>query len=550
MKRKFTLALAVFMVMASMLTGCGGDKASEEKKETIKDTKEEKVITVDDGREMVGNMYVEGLPIVKEKEKFTIFVDDGGKPEDKIMYPILEEQTNVEVELLLYPYEIAKEKKNILINSGKYPDVFAGWILGQKDILKDGMEDGLYIPIDGYIEKYAPNMRKVLDIKGVRQTMTLPDGHMYTIPYVIATPQVDFLPYINSEWLKAVNMDMPTTTEEFREVLRAFKTQDPNGNGEADEIPYTANTNNMNFGYLGGWFGVSAGQSEPMGFAMIDGSITYQFNKEGYKETMKYLNSLYEEGLIDPEVFTQDGAQWGAKGKQNLYGCSMAYGAGDFVETDVVTRRSAFDPLPVLKSDFVDKPNYARSSYGAFTFKNQVAITDRAKNPEVIIRWFDNVFEIDNSVQIQAGLFGTRVEKLGEGQYRTLDESKLSEADREKYGWGNMFTQSMPKYFPIDLKILPVEGQEIPYNEKEVADKLYEPYLTEAIPQAWATAEDAKRVSILETDINNYVTKKQAEWISGQADVEAEWTDYVAQLDKLGLQELTEIRTRAVESVK
>ena len=550
MKKKIALTLAVFMGMATVFTGCGENKGSEEKKETVKETKAEEVVTTDDGRKMVGNMYVEGLPIVKEKEKFTIFVDDGGKPEDKIMYPILEEQTNVEVELLLYPYDIAKEKKNILINSGKYPDVFAGWILGQKDILKDGMEEGLYIPIGEYIEKYAPTMSKVLDIKGVRQTMTLPDGHIYTIPYVIGTPELSFLPFINYEWLEAVGMEMPTTTEAFREVLRAFKTKDPNGNGVADEIPYSADPNNLYFGYLGGWFGVAATQQEPMGFAMEDGKLAYQFNKEGYKETMKYLNSLYEEGLIDPEIFTQDSAQWKAKGKQNLYGCSMAYGAGDFVESDVATQRNAFDPLPVLKSDFVDTPNYGRGSYGAVTFKNQVAITDRAKNPEVIVRWFDNVFEMDNSVQIQAGLIGKRIEKLGEGKYRALDETKLSEADREKYGWGNMFTQSMPKYFPIDLKILPIEGKELPYDEKKVADKLYAPYLDEVIPQAWATAEDAKRVSILETDINNYVTKKQAEWISGQADVEAEWADYGAQLDKLGLQELTEIRTRAVESVK
>ncbi|WP_105614032.1 type 2 periplasmic-binding domain-containing protein [Vallitalea okinawensis] len=550
MKKGVALTLAVWMMISIMLTGCGGEKVSDEANNTSTDDVSKEVTTDEDGREMVGNMYVEGLPIVKEQETFTIFVDDGGRAEDKIMYPILEEQTNVKVELLLYPYDTALEKKNILINSGEYPDVFAGWILGQKDILKDGMEDGLYIPIDGYIEKYAPNMREVLDIKGVRQTMTLPDGHIYTIPYVIEAPHVDFSPWINYEWLEAVGKDMPTTTEEFRDVLRAFKTEDPNGNGINDEIPYSASPDNLNFGYLAGWFGVSAGQKEPMGFAMADGELVYQYNTEGYKETMKYLNSLYEEGLIDPEIFTQDSAQWTAKGKQDLYGCSMAYGPGDFVDVDVATNRSAFDPLPVLKSEFVDTPNYARSTYGAATLKTQVAITDRAKNPEVIVRWFDNVFELENSVQIQAGLIGKRIEKLGEGQYRALDETLLSEADREKYGWGNMFTQSMPKFIPLDFKVLPVEGKELPYNDKKTADELYAPHLTEAIPQAWATAEDAKRVSIIETDIKNYIVKKQAEWISGQTDVEAEWEDYVEQLDKLGLQELIEMRRRAVDSAQ
>ncbi|NLZ88085.1 MAG: hypothetical protein GX916_01140, partial [Clostridiales bacterium] len=87
-------------------------------------------------------------------------------------------------------------------------------------------------------------------------------------------------------------------------------------------------------------------------------------------------------------------------------------------------------------------------------------------------------------------------------------------------------------------------------DEKKLADEAYEPYLDEMIPLTWtANQEDAERLGILQTDIVNYVNTKMAQWITGEADVNAEWEGYLEQLNKLGLEEMTAIRNRALESV-
>ena len=487
-------------------------------------------------------------------KSFTILVDDSGKVEDKIMLPILEEQTGVKVDFMLLPYEAAKEKKDILINAGDYPDAIGGWLLGENDILTMGMVDGLFVPIDPYInETDTPNMWKVLSIPGVRDAFTLPDGHIYTIPYVIGEPTVTFLPWINTDWLEAVGMEMPTTTEELREVLRAFKAQDANGNGDPnDEIPFSADPNNKDLGVLAGWFGVNASNSGQRHYCtLVDGKVSFGANQEGFKEFIKYFAGLYAEGLIDPELFTQDLATWKAKGAQssNLYGVSIAYGSGDFYEMEPGTNYTPFRPLPVLSSELCDTPVYRRNGYGVTNFRSQVAITDKCADPGVVVRWFDNVFALDNSMQIQAGLYGKRLERLEDGSFRSLDETLMSEADREKFGWGNMFTQSLPKFCPTEIKVAPVAGQEAPYHEKDTADALYEPFLDTPLPKPWLSAEDAERMSILATDIVGYVDQKMAQWISGEADVEAEWDAYVAQLDTLGLQELIEIKQKAYDTL-
>ena len=51
----------------------------------------------------------EGLPIVNEPYSFSIFLDDSGLPEDKIMFPILEEMTGITIDWQMAPYAVQTE---------------------------------------------------------------------------------------------------------------------------------------------------------------------------------------------------------------------------------------------------------------------------------------------------------------------------------------------------------------------------------------------------------------------------------------------------------
>ncbi|HCA69426.1 MAG TPA: sugar ABC transporter substrate-binding protein, partial [Lachnospiraceae bacterium] len=52
-------------------------------------------------------------------------------------------------------------------------------------------------------------------------------------------------------------MEIPKTTEEFEAVLKAFKEKDANGNGDPnDEIPFSADPNNLHIEAMTGWFGL------------------------------------------------------------------------------------------------------------------------------------------------------------------------------------------------------------------------------------------------------------------------------------------------------
>ena len=90
------------------------------------------------------------------------------------------------------------------------------------------------------IEEHAPNLKKFFDEKPhIKSAISAADGNMYYIPY-LPDGKYGRAYFIRYDWLDALELDVPETVDEFEAVLRAFKTQDPNGNGEADEVPYFA----------------------------------------------------------------------------------------------------------------------------------------------------------------------------------------------------------------------------------------------------------------------------------------------------------------------
>ena len=488
--------------------------------------------------------------------EFSIMIDDSYDVEDRVVYVMLEEKTNVHVNLNTAPYQVQLEKMGIALSTGDYTDVIAGWLLGTKDVI-DLSGDGTFIALEDYIAKYAPNIEAVLNKTGVRESMTLPDGHIYTIPYVVGEPEATFKPYINQVWLERLGLEMPTTPEELKAVLIAFRDNDANGNGDpSDEIPFSGDPNNLNLGMCAGWWGVEAVDNNGYPFfGKKDGKLYFSANKPEFKEFIEFFADLYAEGLIDPEIFTQDLETWKAKGKNDLYGVSIGYGPGDWIDdyqkgTEEYEKygSSAFTYLPVLAG--CETPLFHRNSNGVTLFRTQFAITDKCDEEKVIaiIRWMDVLYQEENSVQATSGLLGVEYEKIGDHLYREIyhkvGEDGWTQEDEDKNTWAMCFTQSMPRN-QGDAVLLPYDQDEPAISLNDICDDAYRPYLTETFKAVWGTSqEDAERKSIIETDIKTYVKSKIAQWVSGEADVNAEWDAYCAQLESYGLTELTDIYAR------
>jgi len=111
-------------------------------------------------------------------------------------------------------------------------------------------EQGVLMPLNDLIEEQGKLFQKAaVEIPMMKKLSTAADGQIYSFPSgggcFHCDPATRF--WLNQVWLDKLGLEMPKTTEEFRQVLIAFKTQDPNGNGKADEIPLV--------GGINGWWG-------------------------------------------------------------------------------------------------------------------------------------------------------------------------------------------------------------------------------------------------------------------------------------------------------
>ena len=332
-------------------------------------------------------------------------------------------------------------------------------------------------------------------------------------------------------------MKMPTTTEEFEAVLKAFKEQDANGNGNpGDEIPFSADPNNKHIEAMTGWFGLPM---DKYGIGIKDEKVVFAGISSEYRQFLSWFNNLYNQGLIDTEIFTQDSATWEGKGNKDMYGASIAYGSNEFSGIVQTTEKSEFDVLPVLNTD--KGGVWLRDTNGFSVFRTQAVITDKAKNPEIILRWFDNAFALENGIGCNRGPVGKVVFKEGDG-YRAIDTKTLPEDEQEKVSWSNLWPQSVPKFLPAGFKF--IEDNPL-YDEKKAMEKIYEPNLTkEIVPSFWVAIDKIDRYADIASALNDYFVQQQALFVTGELNVndDAQWNSYVDGLKALGLEDWLEIR--------
>ena len=178
---------------------------------------------------LAGDMYTAGLPILNQKKTFRIAVtkdpDSQNDFAQKLCVNETEKLTNVHIEWIDIPLANWNEKVNVMLASGNLPDAFSG---SNVDIMQN---IDLFRPLKKDIYRYCPNISEMLNKdERIRKAITAPDGEIYCLPTDYDNPSatIGATLWINGDWLKKLGKKVPQTTDEYLDVLRAFKKGDPN----------------------------------------------------------------------------------------------------------------------------------------------------------------------------------------------------------------------------------------------------------------------------------------------------------------------------------
>ena len=211
-------------------------------------------------------------------------------------YKRAEEAAGVKIEWEYITSDAWKEQKSLVLASGDLPDIFIGTqTIHPADILAN-IE--YFIPLDDLVAEYGDQIQEMWEVyPSSKIANTMPDGKVYGIGrYMPNRPTTLIGNYINKVWLDNLGLAMPTTLEEFEQVLIAFRDLDADGDGDAtDEVPILARSPSdakRGIQAFRGYF--QAENCVENEFGVIDGKVT--FHGRVGKKVDKVLTGLHEIG--------------------------------------------------------------------------------------------------------------------------------------------------------------------------------------------------------------------------------------------------------------
>ncbi len=463
----------------------------------------------------------------------------------------LEEKTNIHLDITLAPQTAtdADAKLNAMFASGDLPDIIIGW--GNMDLARELAlgQQGLIVPINDYIDKYGVETQRIFqEMPSVKNAVSEADGKIYSVPDVNECYHCTHAQkmWVYKPWLDKLGLKMPETTDEFEQMLIAFKTKDPNGNGKKDEIPLSGvvSWHGSLADYLMNPFVYYQTVSSPSGFYLDNGVVKAPFTEDGWKQGLQYIHKLYSEGLIDPQAFTNTEDQAKALGENPvpILGAMSAGHEGIFDEINGKSGRwLEYIPIPPLKGPGGLRQNPTTTNV---TGPGRFLITKANKYPEASFRLEDLLMSWEGTTREYYGIpgkdwdyvkAGENLKSIGGGQAKYKQLTFFTAPQNESWG------QTAPEYRPASYRESQADTPDQPYEGRlfRWSKENYAPYdVDKTIPPLVIMPDQATKMGDLSTTITNIVNESFAGFVNGQKDIDKDWDAYVKSLNDAGLNDL------------
>lgn len=477
------------------------------------------------------------LPL-DETMEFTMFAIVPGADyplENNLSFNKLNEDANITFDIQsVLPADLG-EKRGLVLSSGEYPDVFFKSAFSATDLAKYGAE-GVLIPLQDLIRENMPNLTALLDERDAWQYLEDQDGNIYSLPEIdFQTPGVTVL-WINQLWMDNLGLSEPTSLDELHDVLKAFKEQDPNGNGEADEIPLIATSTNTTIELLMPYFDVISFDSSTHTALNENNELYYLPTSDVFYDYLEYVTMLYSEGLLDKNCFTQAGEQQAAIGQSGDV-LGAFFDAGAFL---TVGRDNDDDYIALTPFTEGTYPVSSGITVGT------LCITDVCEHPEIILAWADQLYSEEGGILAWLGVEGETYTLNDDGTWDWItggdygDDVSTVRTSSTVQGTANHPSVQPNLWF---------EGMTAATDADEV-------YLTEQRnklvsigadprPSIYYSEADAQTLSTLSTDLSSYWSQYMAQVVTGELDLAESWDEYLSTMNQMGAEQLESIYAEA-----
>ena len=444
--RKATAAGAASVLLAIAVTGCGGNNAASQGTDKGEGSGKRGSITV--------SLYDRGSVPAEEgtmsDNRWTQWVNENGP---------------VNVKYVTVPRFESLQKFNVLFASKSAPDLifefdtaYQGQLYNQKQLL----------PLDDLIESSSTEYKAMLEkYPALRKAGTMADGKLYTVGRPVQFGPQHYL-FIRNDWLKKLNLEVPTTPEELLKVAKAFTEQDPDGNGKADTygtgLSFVAGIilNNM----FGTGFTLFGEDQYP--WVLENDQVVHDWDR--IKAAVSFQKELYAAGVADKDFVTDKNGEkqkqdW-ISGKLGIYGGNGA---------DVSTYETLKKNSPEAEVIPIALPT---TEFGQFspTLTSPIQMTGMvnaaAKDPESVMQMIDFMVTDTYTTTIQNGIEGVHYKKTADGRAEVIDPEKNKKELEYNRDMG-MLTPLIGKNYGLKNKVNPTPAEQDFIEIYKMAEKLY-----------------------------------------------------------------------------
>ena len=455
------------------------------------------------------------------------------------------------------------EQVNVRIAGGDLPDAFMGVGFNNYDLTNYG-EDGTLIDLTPYItEEYMPNLTKILEEHPeIRTAITMSDGCIYGLPagekmgtaaigseedYNIYTiPQFSM---INKAWLDDLGLEVPTTLDELHDALEAFQENDMSakyyGNDPGTTIPMSTGFDQWCWGqnifYAG--FGFTNWPNDVINDLVVDQDGTAEFvcADEKYRDAVTYFHDWYEEGLMDPEMFSQEDTQLIAKCSQGYVGVSTWW----YIDELMGEYADDYVFLPIL--DGPDGTHNVTVRSGGATNSGNLSITNACESPINLLKFYDQWYVPENVMQMQYGPIGTYFTEQDEnGVWQSITD----EESKEKFGKSagelkGEYEIYGPKLLLSDYYNTVFQLEDRAQERLKDLNDFWMPYVDDKSTypiDCVYTEEELDIIDQYKTDFESTVSEQEGLWLKEGGPSDKEWESYITTLkESCGMDELLKV---------
>lgn len=429
----------------------------------------------------------------------------------------------------------AQAKQSMIDGVGELPEVLFKASLSNTEQLQM-YEKGVLIDLKPYLEEYAPNLWAMLqEHPDWLKAITLPDGAIVALPGINQLQNNNAM-WINTTWLETLGLSEPTTAQELTEVLRAFKTQDPNRNGKKDEIPLSF-CSLWDLRFLGHAFGLVA--NDYYVTMDEDGQAASILTTGENRAFLTWLHELWTEGLIAQDGFTT------IDSTRRITDSNAAMTYGMFLSPTPLNLvpSSALDQYSMLQPLFYEGKQTYRDLTGD-VITGTFAITSACPAPQVIVDWVDYLYTEEGSRLAQGGAEDEEYAWNSDGTWswiydtETMANGLLAEATIADGA-------SMPGLASVEFQLA--------YDDTATHKVIEELLSLKSVarlpyPQVFLTEEKQARVDTIQADLGYYAEQQMVWFVTGDVELNDDtWNDFCRTLKEKGMDEMLAIWQEAAQ---